>query len=51
MKFVLIDQVIAIIPGESISARKTLSLAEEYLADDFPGFPVLPGVLMVEALV
>ena len=29
---------------------KNLSLAEEYLSDHFPGFPVMPGVLMLEAL-
>ncbi|MHC4983027.1 MAG: 3-hydroxyacyl-ACP dehydratase FabZ family protein [Planctomycetota bacterium] len=34
-----------------IVTRKALSLAEEYLADHFPAFPVLPGVLMLEALV
>lgn len=32
-------------------ARKALTLAEEYLGDHFPKFPVLPGVLMLEALV
>lgn len=34
-----------------MTATKSLSLAEEYLGDHFPGFPVMPGVLMVEALV
>jgi 3-hydroxyacyl-[acyl-carrier-protein] dehydratase len=40
-----------LVPGERIVAVKALSLAEEYLADHFPRFPVLPGVLMIEALV
>jgi 3-hydroxyacyl-[acyl-carrier-protein] dehydratase len=51
MRFTLIDRITAIEPGKSITAIKNLSLAEEYLADHFPGFPVMPGVLMVEALV
>lgn len=51
MRFSLIDRIDAIEPGESVKALKTLSLAEEYLADHFPGFPVMPGVLMVESLV
>lgn len=51
MRFSLIDRITAIEPGKSITAIKQLSLAEEYLADHFPGFPVMPGVLMVEALV
>jgi 3-hydroxyacyl-[acyl-carrier-protein] dehydratase len=50
MKFVLIDQITDMVPGQRISAVKALSLAEEYLADHFPSFPVLPGVLMIEAL-
>ena len=37
--------------GRRIVAEKALSLAEEYLADHFPKFPVLPGVLMLEAMV
>jgi 3-hydroxyacyl-[acyl-carrier-protein] dehydratase len=51
MKFILIDHITELVPGERISAVKALSLAEEYLADHFPRFPVLPGVLMIEALV
>ena len=51
MRFSLIDRITALEAGRSISAVKNLSLAEEYLADHFPGFPVMPGVLMLEALV
>ncbi len=50
MRFTLLDRVIAIEPGKSITAIKTLSLSEEYLADHFPCFPVMPGVLMLEAM-
>ncbi len=51
MKFVLLDAIDELEPGRRIVARKALSLAEEYLADHFPSFPVLPGVLMLEGLV
>lgn len=51
MRFVLIDRITALEPGRRIAACKALTLAEEYLADHFPTFPVLPGVLMLEALV
>lgn len=51
MKFYLVDKIERIDPGRRIVAIKNLSLAEEYLADHFPAFPVMPGVLMLEALV
>lgn len=49
MKFLLIDAIVEQTP-ERIVAVKQVSLAEEYLADHFPSFPVLPGVLMIEAM-
>lgn len=50
MRFVLIDRIVELESGKSLVAVKNLSMAEEYLADHFPGFPVMPGVLMLEAL-
>jgi 3-hydroxyacyl-[acyl-carrier-protein] dehydratase len=49
VKFNLVDR-IEHLSGERIVAVKYVSLAEEYLADHFPTFPVLPGVMMLEAL-
>lgn len=49
LKFNLLDGV-ETIDERRIVAIKTVSLAEEYLADHFPKFPVLPGVMMLEAL-
>jgi len=51
MRFQLVDRIELIEPPRRIVTTKALSLAEEYLADHFPTFPVLPGVLMLEALV
>lgn len=51
MRFSLIDRITSLESGKSVTAVKNLSMAEEYLADHFPGFPVMPGVLMLESLV
>lgn len=49
MHFRLIDRVIERSPTRLV-ALKQVSLSEEYLQDHFPTFPVLPGVLMLEAM-
>ncbi|MBN1975012.1 MAG: hypothetical protein JW787_15330 [Sedimentisphaerales bacterium] len=51
MRFILIDKVISLEPGRYIKTVKNVSLSEEYLADHFPTFPVLPGVLLLEGLI
>ena len=50
MRFSLIDRILELEPGKHIRAVKSVALSEEYLADHFPRFPVLPGVLMIEAM-
>jgi len=51
MRFILIDKIVSLDSGKVIKAVKSVSLAEEYLADHFPTFPVLPGVLLLEGLI
>jgi len=49
MRFWLLDRICSFEAGKRLTAVKNVSLAEEYLADHFPEFPVLPGVFMLEA--
>lgn len=51
MRFCLVDRITELVPGESVTAIKNLSMAEEYLADHFPRFPIMPGVLMLQTMV
>ena len=51
MRFILIDKIISSEAGKQIKTIKSVSLAEEYLADHFPIFPVLPGVLLLQGLI
>lgn len=50
LKFDLIDR-ITHRDDDMLSAVKSVTAAEEYLGDHFPGFPILPGVMMLETLV
>ena len=45
-----LDRVEAFEPHRSLTAIKCLTLSEDYLQDHFPKFPVMPGVMMLEAL-
>ena len=50
MRFELIDAVLEQ-NDQRVVAIKNVTAAEEYLGDHFPGFPILPGVMMLEAMV
>jgi 3-hydroxyacyl-[acyl-carrier-protein] dehydratase len=51
MRLHLVDRVLELVPPKKIRMVKNLTMAEEYLADHFPRFPVMPGVLMLQTLV
>ncbi|HVJ70922.1 MAG TPA: 3-hydroxyacyl-ACP dehydratase FabZ [Sphingomicrobium sp.] len=46
----LVDRVVQILPDQSITAIKAVSMNEQFFQGHFPGRPIMPGVLIVEAL-
>ncbi len=50
MRFILIDEILELDPGRRIVGVKRVAPDEDYFRDHFPGFPVVPGVLLTEML-
>lgn len=48
--FLLVDRVLEVVPGERIKALKNVSVNEPFFPGHYPHHPVMPGVLIVEAL-
>ena len=48
--FLLVDRVLEVVPGERIAALKNVSVNEPFFPGHYPHHPVMPGVLIVEAL-
>lgn len=48
--FLLVDRIIELLPGEKAVGIKNLTVNEPFFPGHFPGHPVMPGVLMIEAM-
>ena len=49
MRFVFVDRIVELVPWRRIETLMRVSVFEDVFADHFPGYPVLPGALVLEA--
>src|SRR5471030_288449 len=50
MRFILIDKIDRLEPGRMAEGHKLIAHDEDYFRDHFPGYPLVPGVLVLESL-
>ena len=50
MRFLMIDRLTELVPGQFVRGIKAITGSEDFFADHFPGNPVLPGVLIIETM-
>jgi beta-hydroxyacyl-ACP dehydratase FabZ len=48
--FILVDRILDLVPGEKITALKNVTINEPFFQGHFPTHPIMPGVLIVEAM-
>lgn len=48
--FVLVDKIVELVPGERVVGVKNVTINEPFFQGHFPGYPVMPGVLVLEAM-
>ncbi|MBS1984857.1 MAG: beta-hydroxyacyl-ACP dehydratase [Bdellovibrionales bacterium] len=50
MRWILVDKILECEPGKSVVATKSFAPSDDFFADHFPNFPVVPGVMQIEMI-